>query len=99
MPENTALPLQARLLRIEGRVQGVYYRASAEAEARRLGLRGWVRNRHDGSVEALVAGSSAAIEEFIAWAWKGPAAAEVRAVRSEAAAVPDSTRFERRPSG
>lgn len=90
--------MKALRLRIEGRVQGVYYRASAEAEALRLGLRGWVRNRRDGSVEALVAGTPAAVECFIEWAWQGPAAAEVRAVHSEAADVPDSPHFERLPS-
>ncbi len=98
MSEPTPAALQARLLRIEGKVQGVSYRAGAEAEARRLGLRGWVRNRFDGSVEALVAGSPAAVESFIAWAWQGPAAAQVSAVRTVAAEVPESPRFERRAS-
>lgn len=73
----------ARLLRIHGRVQGVSYRASAQREAIRLGLSGWVRNRHDGSVEALVCGSVAAVEAFVRWAQVGPPAARVDRVLSE----------------
>jgi acylphosphatase len=71
----------AKQLRISGRVQGVGYRAWFEAQARRLALRGWVRNRRDGSVEALVAGESAAIEQIIADARRGPSAARVDDVR------------------
>jgi len=67
----------AQHLMIRGRVQGVSYRASAQAEGQRLGLHGWVRNRHDGSVEALVAGPSVAVAQFIAWARRGPAQAQV----------------------
>jgi acylphosphatase len=70
----------ARLLRITGIVQGVGYRASFEMQARRLQLAGWVRNRIDGSVEALVHGNPEAVEQIIAWAWRGPAAAQVRGV-------------------
>lgn len=80
-----------RRLHITGTVQGVGFRAAlcAAAEARRLS--GWVRNRRDGSVEAEVAGSSEAVESFIAWARRGPPAAHVAALRVEtieAAAVP-----------
>jgi acylphosphatase len=67
-------------LRIVGRVQGVGYRASFETQARALRLAGWVRNRVDGSVEAIVRGDPAAIEEMIAWSRRGPPASQVREV-------------------
>lgn len=65
----------ARHLRITGMVQGVGYRAAFEHEARALQLSGWVRNRLDGSVEALVAGNAESLERIITWAWRGPVAA------------------------
>jgi acylphosphatase len=64
-------------LRIAGRVQGVGYRAWLEREARRRGLRGWVRNRRDGSVEALLIGEAAALEAAIAACARGPRLAQV----------------------
>lgn len=67
----------AKHLRIVGVVQGVGYRASFEAQARALQLSGWVRNRSDGSVEALVRGEPAALEKIIAWSRRGPRAAQV----------------------
>jgi acylphosphatase len=67
----------ARNLRIRGRVQGVFYRGWAVETARSLGLVGWVRNRRDGTVEALVQGDEGAVAQFIAHAKAGPPAALV----------------------
>lgn len=66
-----------RHLFIEGRVQRVWFRASMVAEATRLGVAGWVRNRSDGRVEALVQGRAADVEHLIAWAHAGPPNARV----------------------
>lgn len=66
---------------IHGRVQGVGYRLSAQRRARDLGLSGWVANRPDGSVEALVQGAEPDVRAFIAWAHHGPAAARVDRVQ------------------
>jgi acylphosphatase len=76
----------ARRLRITGLVQGVGYRAAFLREAERLGLSGWVRNRLDGSVEALVAGDAAALDAIAAWARRGPAMARVDGMTVEDAA-------------
>lgn len=79
-PEFRSLEMSetiCRNLRIHGRVQGVGYRWSLRAEADRLGLAGWVRNRRDGSVEALVSGSIEAVEALVVWAQRGPSMARV----------------------
>ena len=73
-------------VRIRGRVQGVWYRGWTEEEAARRGLRGWVRNRRDGSVEALFSGPAAIVQDMIEACWKGPPAARVEAVEQSAAA-------------
>ena len=67
-------------LEIGGRVQGVYYRGSMVAQARALGLRGWVRNRLDGSVEAVVQGGAHEVNRLVEWARRGPPSAGVTSV-------------------
>lgn len=67
----------AKHLYIEGVVQGVGYRASFAALANSLGVSGWVRNRMDGAVEAVVDGSDEALARLIQWAHRGPPAARV----------------------
>ena len=66
--------------KIQGLVQGVFYRQSTQETALCLGLTGWVRNLPDGSVEAVVEGPSAAVHELIEWCRQGPPAAEVTSV-------------------
>jgi acylphosphatase len=70
-------------LRISGRVQGVYFRASTAEEARRIGLTGWVRNLSDGSVEAHAEGSRERIDELVRWCRTGPPAAVVSDVEAD----------------
>lgn len=67
---------------ITGKVQGVFFRASAQEKALALGLTGWVRNRSDGSVEALAEGPRERVEAFIAWCWQGPEASRVESVQT-----------------
>ena len=82
-------------LQIEGRVQGVWFRESMRREAERLGVDGWVSNRPDGSVEAVVQGADDAVAALVAWAKKGPPLAHVERVElSETEG--EYSRFEKR---
>lgn len=88
----------ARRLVIRGRVQGVWFRESMRREAETLGVAGWVRNRADGTVEALVEGAPDAVERLVRWAHRGPEAADVSGVEQSPAAVSNLDRFETRPT-
>jgi len=70
-------------LRIEGRVQGVFFRTSTQEQASRLGLRGWVRNCPDGSVEVMAQGAKKSVEALVAWCRQGPRGARVQGVLVE----------------
>jgi len=85
-------------IRVEGRVQGVGYRAYVAREAAHLGLRGWVRNRTDGSVEAVLQGPSAAVEEMLALCRRGPPASRVDRVEIMGEGVGAFDAFEVRPT-
>jgi len=76
-PGAPADPRRTVRLRIEGRVQGVGFRAFVEREAVALGLDGWVRNRRDGGVEVLASGSAGGVESLIAACRRGPRGANV----------------------
>jgi len=65
---------------VTGRVQGVFYRASTQEAASRLGLVGWVRNCDDGSVELLACGEEATLKQLEQWLWRGPKFSQVSAV-------------------
>ncbi len=80
---------------VSGRVQGVYYRGSAAARARELGIRGYARNLPDGRVEVLACGEDSAVRIFVEWLWIGSSASRVTAV--EVADAPE--RCDQPPAG
>jgi acylphosphatase len=88
--------VNAHHLRIEGRVQRVGYRAWMVAEARRLGLVGWVRNRPDGSVEAVVAGPEPAVQALLTACRRGPVAARVDRIVEGLTDLPEGEGFHQR---
>jgi acylphosphatase len=85
-------------IRISGRVQGVGYRAFVERHARDLGLVGWVRNRLDGAVEAVLQGASKDIDHMLALCRKGPSASRVDGVEIVGEGVGAFGGFEVRPT-
>jgi acylphosphatase len=68
-------------VRVRGRVQGVFFRGATQEQARRLGVDGWVRNRADGSVEAVLEGPPAPVAALLAFLAKGPPGARVEALQ------------------
>ncbi|MFY9316643.1 MAG: acylphosphatase [Burkholderiales bacterium] len=78
-------------LRIAGRVQGVGFRYALQRAALARGLTGWVRNRRDGTVEAVLQGDAAAVDAVTAWARRGPPAARVERVDARPAEEPGRT--------
>lgn len=88
----------ARRVRIEGRVHAVGYRDWMVAEATRLGVQGWVRNRLDGSVEALLAGDPGAVQALLTAARAGPRLARVERIVEALADPPSEPGFHRRPT-
>jgi acylphosphatase len=88
-----------RQIRVSGRVQGVGYRDALCEQAERLGVRGWVRNCVDGSVEAILQGNHDSVKRLIDWARRGPPAARVSGLEeSDAPATQPYPGFERRPT-
>ncbi len=79
-----------RQIRVRGRVQGVGFRFALRDEARRLGVAGWVRNRTDGSVEALLQGEDDAVKHLIDWARRGPPGSRVEHLESAAPDAPEA---------
>ena len=67
--------------RVRGQVQGVFFRASTEAVALRLGLSGWVRNSENGDVELIACGTTQQLDELEKWLWRGPSNARVTGVQ------------------
>ncbi|MDA0241202.1 MAG: acylphosphatase [Proteobacteria bacterium] len=78
---------------VTGRVQGVWYRGWTVERAGALGIRGWVRNRRDGSVEAVFCGDQEKVDRMIAACRTGPPAADVTAIAREDAPLPDEPDF------
>jgi acylphosphatase len=76
-----------------GRVQGVFYRASAQRKAHELGVNGWVRNCPDGRVEAQLEGEQTAVDQMLAWMREGPSAAQVEDVQVESVSPENAAGF------
>lgn len=97
-PGQTLREPTAVLVRIEGRVQGVWYRGWTVDEAHRRGIDGWVRNRADGSVEALFSGPRAEVDAMIEACRQGPSAARVTRISTEPAEPPPHRGFHPLPT-
>ncbi len=85
---------ECRQFRVSGRVQGVGFRFSACAEARRVGVTGWVRNLPNGDVEVFACGESDRLKVFAEWLWQGPRAARVTNVATTDAAIEEFDDFD-----
>lgn len=100
MPSDQGNPLETRVVRVRGRVQGVGYRHACVQQARSLGITGWVRNRGDGSVEALLQGSSQQLALMCKFMRDGVDSALVEEMQLNGIAPPFARfdRFEQRPT-
>lgn len=83
---------------VKGRVQGVWFRAWTCEQAESHGLNGWVRNRQDGSIEAVLSGSRKEVDALLDLMWHGPPAAKVSSVHSEELHDPPGSGFHQRPT-
>ncbi len=85
---------QTRGIRVYGRVQGVWFRASTQNKARELAVKGWVRNASDGCVEIHAEGSDASLDEFVLWCRQGPPAAKVSNLKIDSVTLENFSTFE-----
>ena len=92
------MPRVARHVRVTGRVQGVFFRAWTQGQARELGINGWIRNCPDGAVEAHLAGDEDAVARMVERMGRGPSDARVDAVTVEEVEPETTNRFELRTS-
>lgn len=90
--------MTARRVVITGRVQGIGYRDWMVSRARRLGLQGWVRNRVDGTVEAVIDGPEPAVQELLRLCRRGPPLAQVTHIEESLTDAPEEPGFSRRPT-
>ncbi|MCR9099904.1 MAG: acylphosphatase [bacterium] len=81
-------------LRITGKVQGVFYRASTREKAQQLGIKGWVKNEPDGTVSAVGQGPGASLQQWIDWCREGPSEARVESVEVKDQPIADFQQFE-----
>ncbi|WP_323758300.1 acylphosphatase [Roseivirga sp.] len=75
--------MQAKRIKVTGKVQGVYFRASSQEQARRLGIKGWCKNEPDGSVLIIAEGSDENLNALVSWCHHGPSNASVEKVLVE----------------
>jgi acylphosphatase len=88
----------ARHLVVRGRVQGVGFRFHFREQALRHGVTGWVRNRQDGSVEAVIQGEQGAVDRVVGWSRRGPSSARVTDVEVKEEPIADYATFETYPT-
>lgn len=87
-------PEKTRRAVVYGRVQGVFFRDSCRRRAQELGVRGWVRNRRDGAVEAVFSGNAPDVDAMVTWTHTGPPQANVSEVQVTDAKPPGTRQFE-----
>ncbi|MCW9033659.1 MAG: acylphosphatase [Alphaproteobacteria bacterium] len=91
-------PTKSVQVRIEGRVQGVWYRGWTVDTATKLGLVGWVRNRFDSSVEAVFSGPSSSVDQMLKACHSGPSSAHVTKVEAILCSAPEAIDFKQHPT-